>query len=370
VSEGTQNLQQQTQDQYLQEAQNYFAQSMGRIKGQMQSDSAQLESVMQQLPEESWATIQEMTDSYTQFEGTIDQAAQDAGVQDALEEAAQQARQSADETSGQGPVPVEEAADQVQEVAGGAAEQVQETAGEVADQAEETADEVSQMAENLPEGFQAVGETTTDEEGNLLQAARDPEGNLTEFTFDPQGNLIADQAEETVDEVGEEVSQMAENLPEGYEALGETTTDEEGNLHQRGRDSEGNITEFIFDPEGNLVDEAVVDEAAQMAENLPEGFQAVGDPTTDEEGHGFHIRSAGQPDGRGPSGTPRPSWVLDHDPALRERGKHRRFIVDGQRYDDGRAAKRQRGSSGRRPSQPGPPPAHGEANDHRGVRRL
>src|SRR3712207_857136 len=110
MSEGTQNLQQQTQDQYLQQAQEYFAQSMGRIKGQMQSDSAQLESVMQQFPEESQALIQEMTDSYTQFEGTIDRAAQDAGVEDTLEEAAQQARESADEASGQGPVPVEQAA--------------------------------------------------------------------------------------------------------------------------------------------------------------------------------------------------------------------------------------------------------------------
>jgi hypothetical protein len=67
---------------------------MGRIKGRMQSDSAQLEGLMQQLPEESQAQVQEMTDSYAQFEGTIDQAAQDAGVQDTVDEAAQQARQS------------------------------------------------------------------------------------------------------------------------------------------------------------------------------------------------------------------------------------------------------------------------------------
>ncbi len=43
MSEGTQNTQQQTQEQYLQEAQDFFGQSMGRIKGQMQSDSAQLD---------------------------------------------------------------------------------------------------------------------------------------------------------------------------------------------------------------------------------------------------------------------------------------------------------------------------------------
>src|SRR4028119_1625690 len=123
MSEQTQNLQQQTQDQSLQQAQDFFARSMGRIKGRMQSDSAQLESVMQQLPEDSQAQIQEMTDSYTQFGDTIDQAAQDAGVQDVMEEEAQQARQTADEALGQGQAPVEQATDQAQEVAGRGAAQ-------------------------------------------------------------------------------------------------------------------------------------------------------------------------------------------------------------------------------------------------------
>jgi hypothetical protein len=51
VSETTQTQEQQTQEQqYLQQAQDFYAQSMGRIKGQMQSDSAQLDSIMQQLP--------------------------------------------------------------------------------------------------------------------------------------------------------------------------------------------------------------------------------------------------------------------------------------------------------------------------------
>ena len=80
MSEQTQNLQQQTQEQALQQAQDFFARSMGRIKGRMQSDSAQLASFMQQLPEDSQAQIQEMTDSYTQFGDSIDQATQDAGV--------------------------------------------------------------------------------------------------------------------------------------------------------------------------------------------------------------------------------------------------------------------------------------------------
>ena len=89
---------------------------MGRIKGQMQSDSAQLQSFTQQLPPEAQAQVQQMTNSYSQFEGTIDQAAQDAGVQDTLEESAQQARQNAEQASGQDPTDV--AAEQAQQVAG------------------------------------------------------------------------------------------------------------------------------------------------------------------------------------------------------------------------------------------------------------
>src|SRR3712207_9106643 len=109
---------------------------MGRIKGQMQSDSAQLQSYMQQLPPEAQAQVQEMTDSYAQFESTIDQAAQDAGVQDSLDEAAQQARQNADQAAGQGQEPTDQAADQVQEMAGDVGDQAQEAAGGAAQQAQ------------------------------------------------------------------------------------------------------------------------------------------------------------------------------------------------------------------------------------------
>jgi uncharacterized protein YjbJ (UPF0337 family) len=132
VSEGTQNVQQ-SQDQALQQARDFFGQSMGRILGQMQSDSQQLQNYMQQLPEDAQAQVQQMTDTYNQFGGTIGQAAQDTGVQDALLESAEQARQNAEQASGQGPTDV--AAEQAQQVTG----QVQDTAGQVTDQAGEVA---------------------------------------------------------------------------------------------------------------------------------------------------------------------------------------------------------------------------------------
>jgi hypothetical protein len=125
---------QQTQareDPYLQQAQDFFARSMGRIKGRMQSDSAQLESFMQQLPEEYQAQIQEMTDSYALFGDSIDQATQDAGVQDVMEEEAQEARQAADEAMGQGQEPIQQATNQVQDAVVGTTEQVQDTVGGV-----------------------------------------------------------------------------------------------------------------------------------------------------------------------------------------------------------------------------------------------
>ncbi len=166
MSEQTQNAQQTQQEQYLQQAQQFFGQSMGRIKGQMQSDSAQLQSYMQQLPPEAQAQVQEMTDSYAQFEGTIDQAAQDAGVQDTLDEAAQQARQNSDQAAGQSPTDV--AAAQAQQVAG----QAQDAAGQVTDQAGQVAGQAQQAAgQAAGQAGQATGEDGA-EEPKVTNAAR------------------------------------------------------------------------------------------------------------------------------------------------------------------------------------------------------
>ncbi|MBA2692286.1 MAG: hypothetical protein H0U65_07315, partial [Rubrobacter sp.] len=205
MSEATQNPQQQTEDQYLQEAQNFFGQSMGRIKGRMQSDSAQLESLMQQLPEESQAQVQEMTDSYSQFEGVMDQAAQDAGVQEVMDEAAQQSRQDSDEAVGQEP------ADQ-------AAGQAQETIGQVGDQAQDAAG-------------QAAGQAT-DQAGQVAGQAQDAVGGVTDQVGQVAGQAT-DQAGQVADQAQEAAGGVAENLPEGFEAVGEATTDEEGNTVQR-----------------------------------------------------------------------------------------------------------------------------------------
>ena len=86
-----QNLQQQVQQQATQSAQNFYGQSVGGLKSQVQNYREQLEQFTQQLPDgDDKSQIQEMIDSYTELEGSMDQAAQDADVEEAAKEAAQQ----------------------------------------------------------------------------------------------------------------------------------------------------------------------------------------------------------------------------------------------------------------------------------------
>jgi hypothetical protein len=113
MTEQVQNGQQQTQeDRYLQEALSFYGQAMGRVKSQVQNYREQLEQYSQQLPDgDAQAQIQEMIDSYSEIEGSMDQATQDAGVEDVMSQAVEQTQQ------------------QMQEVAQGATQQVQDTVG-------------------------------------------------------------------------------------------------------------------------------------------------------------------------------------------------------------------------------------------------
>ena len=72
---------------------NFYGQSIGSLKSQIQNYREQLEQYSQQLPEgDAQAQVQEMIDSYTELENSIDQAAQDQGVQDQVSQAAQRPR--------------------------------------------------------------------------------------------------------------------------------------------------------------------------------------------------------------------------------------------------------------------------------------
>src|SRR5918998_1877597 len=180
MSEDTQNAQQ-PQDQALQEARNFFGQSMGRILGQMESDNAQLQSYMQQLPQDGQNQVQQMTDSYNQFAGTITQAAQDAGVQDSVLQSAQQARQNADQASGQGPTDV--AAQQAQQVT----EQAQDTVGQVTDQAGQVADQAQDTVGGLTDQAQDAAGQATDQVGQVADQAQEAVGDAAEQGQDVAG---------------------------------------------------------------------------------------------------------------------------------------------------------------------------------------
>src|ERR671912_301786 len=137
-------LQQQMQQLSQQHAQDFYAQSIGSLKSQIQNYREQLEQYTQQFPEgDAKAQIEEMTDYYYELEGSIDQVAQDQGIQDEVNEAAQSTQQK------------------ITDFAQGAAQQAQDTAGQVADQAQQVAGQA------------------TDQAGQAAQQAQETVGGLT-----------------------------------------------------------------------------------------------------------------------------------------------------------------------------------------------
>jgi hypothetical protein len=117
--------------QAVRNARNFFAHSLGASESQLQSARAQLQDLVKQLtPQHEYMQVQlqEMIDSLYLVENRIDQAAEDLGlaqqVQDTVDEAAHQAQ----ETAGQ-------VANQTQETVGQVTEQTQETVGQAIDHA-------------------------------------------------------------------------------------------------------------------------------------------------------------------------------------------------------------------------------------------
>jgi molecular chaperone GrpE (heat shock protein) len=94
--EGPQDLSQQVQEQTVNSAQGFFGESLGRLKGQLQSERAQFESLAEQAPDEqAQAQIQEMVDSYESLESSLDQSAEDLGLTEDVNQALEQAQQAA-----------------------------------------------------------------------------------------------------------------------------------------------------------------------------------------------------------------------------------------------------------------------------------
>jgi hypothetical protein len=52
VTEDAQNLQQQIQEQTVNSAKDFYANQLGQIKGELESSRSQLESLLEQIPEQ------------------------------------------------------------------------------------------------------------------------------------------------------------------------------------------------------------------------------------------------------------------------------------------------------------------------------
>src|ERR687894_617287 len=159
-----QNLQQQIEEQTMKSAEEFFGDSLGRIKGQLQNDRAQLESLAEQSSPDAQAQLQEMADSYSEIEDTLDQAAQDQGLEDVVDEAAQG-------TAAGG------AAQQAQEALGGAAQQAQDAASGAAQAAQQGQQGAGQAAQ---QGQQAAGQAQGTAAGGATQQAQASAGQATQ----------------------------------------------------------------------------------------------------------------------------------------------------------------------------------------------
>jgi hypothetical protein len=146
MTEQAQNLVGQIQEQVQKSAEDFFGNSLGSIKNQLATQRSQLEEIMQMLPEsqeDGRGQLEQLLSSYEELENSLDEVAQEQGLQDTVNQAAQEAQEAAGQ-----------ATEQTQEAANQATEQSQETAGQATDQAQQTAEQAQEGAEQAEEEAQ------------------------------------------------------------------------------------------------------------------------------------------------------------------------------------------------------------------------
>ncbi len=152
MTEQGQDLIQQVQEQVQHSAENYFGDSLGAIKNQLATHRSQLQELIDMLPESQEggrAQLEQLLSSYEELENSLDEVAQEQGLQETVNQAAQQA----------------------QEVAGQATEQAQEVAGQATEQAQETTEQAQEGAEQATEQAQeTAGQATEQAQGAVGQA--------------------------------------------------------------------------------------------------------------------------------------------------------------------------------------------------------
>src|SRR5919202_1193568 len=130
-----------------------------------------------------------------------------------------------------------------------------------------------------------------DAEGNKanLPGPAHGAGNTVDSIFTAQGELLDDNIVEEAAEEEEEpqdvASQMAQALPEGYQVVGEPTTDEEGNRILQAQDEQGNTLTIRreIDDQGNVVDRVYDAEGNLMDERIvPEPVEEEGEAPVED----------------------------------------------------------------------------------------
>jgi methyl-accepting chemotaxis protein len=136
MTEQAQNLVGQIQEQVQQTAQDFFGDSLGEIKNQLATHRSQLQELIEMLPEsqeEGRAQLEQLLNSYEELENSLDEVAQEQGLQEMVNQAAQQAQEGTEQA--------QEGAEQATEQAQEGAEQAQEEAEEGAEQAQQATEQ-------------------------------------------------------------------------------------------------------------------------------------------------------------------------------------------------------------------------------------
>ena len=144
MTEQGQDLVQQVQEQVQQSAENYFGDSLGAIKNQLATHRSQLQELIDMLPESQEggsAQLEQLLSSYEELENSLDEVAQEQGLQETVNEAAQQAQEEAGQATEQAQEVAGQATEQTQESADQATEQAQGVVGQATEQVQESANQ-------------------------------------------------------------------------------------------------------------------------------------------------------------------------------------------------------------------------------------
>lgn len=205
--EDAQSLVSEVQEQTMNSARDFFGNSVGSLKSQLEDDRSQLQDLLDHLPdsqEDVRSQIQKLVGSYEDIEYMVEQAIQKQEVEGVVEQVVQQTR--------------------------------------LGKEIEREAGETLQPVEHLPPDSTLLGEAT-DEQGRTVQRSVDESGDIMETKLDESGSPV-----------GEDIAGTATDLPAEKES-----TNEEGHTVRTVEDESGKSINLTLDEEGKVLDLEVSD---------------------------------------------------------------------------------------------------------------